>query len=1231
MNQYSDKTTLNSNNDSSLYGFYASLAAGGFLLAYAIYYVTIVNVSSDYAYLTLGIMTGFIALSCAVFHEYLRRFRGLSRDENPIEEYSSATAVLMGALSVIWLSRFLVFYLGKVNSIIQIQEGEIWIPVWLSLLQTVSLILVMEFSIRMINRHSLGTLPRTIVILAPISLAFSAITIWLDYSRNELDVFLTLSFILLMGSSIVASLRLKRSVLYLLSSGLAVLLPLILGMNNAEHLSLLVPFVIIIGITATDRSLSRQMIERGSGVVVCAILLAQMIAAGDGTTFVFAEIFESPTPFGLTFWLWVSLLVGWFAPTYMVRTPAMPIALALSLTLLSSEAALIGWFVAIIAFVYLETREQARDWVVKSTYAAMIFAWWISSIIGEISELDLISIGSFTLDYNTGSTFLLFPLLLGLSYWGFVRGRFEKYWYSAVILSASFNTLLISESNILFPITLLVICILQFYDFMANDRDSENLIDRNLYSLFLLLPIFLITIQFPVIFEVLEINILPIFVSLTIYALSHTYRDGKENLILTSEFFFIMLLLPIFIVENIQDYTENVQKTITLVLFVVVISVILLINESGGMRRSTPVERLIGIIYLLPVATISSGILLSVDASILYLILHDLMILTAPLVVNIRLKKLHDLSEEARTIGTITLLILLTIGLTDISGGFLALPVFSIAVFRATKHVSTPILLILPIMAIVYATIFGNNNSDNSILWSMLESLPYLGDFSELLIFETPRWVSLLLLSIPLMVLYNIPEEKKRSEGSRYGPEQLFGPMIAVLLGLSFLLPDEKLAPVFIVSILTFGSWKYGLIYWFWINPLATYWALINLAELIDITENYFTGYISFIAGVISMIQYYLLSNKVLYANISESFSHKNYHLEIWTKIVAYSLLIVSGDLSEMIPFITSLLIMYDSYKYSLYRTFFASIILQTFMLSRLLVNVSFGYISLWPFGIGLFLIYCSWKKYNFFDNIPSSNNSISYNHEFEFGLVGSSLVLFFIIPFESEINLDYLLEANIVLLSIHHMILGFKRDQGWRRLFGLIGLPLGLVSLGIQFGDLIMVLFLFLAALTLIGQAVLYSSKGGLGIGSTIEGAEPILSSVGLPEEINNNQDDNKTVESSRPTEKDKISTLMKKKTIGGVCAVDGCKNQHMRNSSVCYNHKGEKRTIDEKIPLGIIENPIFNNKKSSFKIILDQELIDNLNKIMIKSDKINDSTNWLPILRVHPNGNLFLEWEKI
>ena len=70
----------------------------------------------------------------------------------------------MGSLSAIWLSRFLVFYMGQENSWITVQDDPIWIPVWLALLQTVSLILVMEFSIAMIIRHSLGTLPRTVVI-----------------------------------------------------------------------------------------------------------------------------------------------------------------------------------------------------------------------------------------------------------------------------------------------------------------------------------------------------------------------------------------------------------------------------------------------------------------------------------------------------------------------------------------------------------------------------------------------------------------------------------------------------------------------------------------------------------------------------------------------------------------------------------------------------------------------------------------------------------------------------------------------------------------------------------------------------------------------------------------------------------------------------------------------------------------------------------------------------------
>ena len=44
----------------------------------------------------------------------------------------------------------------------------------------------------------------------------------------------------------------------------------------------------------------------------------------------------------------------------------------------------------------------------------------------------------------------------------------------------------------------------------------------------------------------------------------------------------------------------------------------------------------------------------------------------------------------------------------------------------------------------------------------------------------------------------------------------------------------------------------------------------------------------------------------------------------------------------------------------------------------------------------------------------------------------------------------------------------------------------------------------------------------------------------------------------------------------------------------------------------------------------LLGQELIDNLNKIMMDSNKSYEPTNWIPFLRVHPDGNLYLEWGK-
>tara|TARA_X000001036_G_scaffold57538_1_gene47285 strand:- start:77 stop:616 length:540 start_codon:yes stop_codon:yes gene_type:complete len=179
-------------------------------------------------------------------------------------------------------------------------------------------------------------------------------------------------------------------------------------------------------------------------------------------------------------------------------------------------------------------------------------------------------------------------------------------------------------------------------------------------------------------------------------------------------------------------------------------------------------------------------------------------------------------------------------------------------------------------------------------------------------------------------------------------------------------------------------------------------------------------------------------------------------------------------------------------------------------------------------------------------------------------------------------------------------MILGFKRDQGWRRIFGLIGLPSGIISFGVEFEGLILVLALFLAALTLIGQAVLYSSRGGLGIGTTIEGEEPILSKVGLPSKIDNNQT---------------------KETHSNISVND--------NSNTIKQEV--KQQLEKPKQTEILPDQLFYSDESNFNIKLDRILIEKMESNIEDAYKSFDPSLWSPILRINSNGQLLLEWQRI
>ena len=87
MSQAPENTVVRPEYDASMMGLYASLVAGGLMLAYAIWYVTVVNVDNDYSFLTLGVITGATAVSVIGLHEWMRGQAG--PDRPPDEELAA--------------------------------------------------------------------------------------------------------------------------------------------------------------------------------------------------------------------------------------------------------------------------------------------------------------------------------------------------------------------------------------------------------------------------------------------------------------------------------------------------------------------------------------------------------------------------------------------------------------------------------------------------------------------------------------------------------------------------------------------------------------------------------------------------------------------------------------------------------------------------------------------------------------------------------------------------------------------------------------------------------------------------------------------------------------------------------------------------------------------------------------------------------------------------------------
>ena len=513
-----------------------------------------------------------------------------------------------------------------------------------------------------------------------------------------------------------------------------------------------------------------------------------------------------------------------------------------------------------------------------------------------------------------------------------------------------------------------------------------------------------------------------------------------------------------------------------------------------------------------------------------------------------------------------------------------------------------------PVIAVIYASFFESLRDESDLIWTLLNGIPYLGETTDILLFDTPRWVSLLLLSIPASVAIHLPSEKEREGGSRYGPEQLFGPAVAVLLSVAFLLPDPQTAPIAIVAVITAGAWRQGVINWFWISPIAWFWASLELFDYLEVGQG--SDYARIIGGLVGFSQYLLFHNGLLLAN-SRFEGHdvgNDAYLGLASRGYGYAFLLISGGISGALPFISALVAGWDGLRTGTPIVLHGSVLIQTFTLESWL-HGDFGFHSeealIWPIAVGIVMVGLSWRRANPYGREIVSQNlatpgSEPFDMEKDFGMFGSAFFLIAMFPYSGYIEVDFAFGASIVLLSLHHVIVGFGRDHGWRRLISLVGMPSGLIVTGAAYEGLIMVLMLFLAALTLIGQAVLYASRGGLEIGSTIEGAAPISSNVGLSES---------TPESIKPEDE----------------PTEASEEVEPEDDTPLEGMAEESPDPEPVKP----QSPLFESEDALFGIRLEPNMIYNLGE-MISTNRTVDFSKWSPVLAISSNGSIVLNWEK-
>ncbi|MBT4058998.1 MAG: hypothetical protein HOE69_01655 [Euryarchaeota archaeon] len=534
-------------------------------------------------------------------------------------------------------------------------------------------------------------------------------------------------------------------------------------------------------------------------------------------------------------------------------------------------------------------------------------------------------------------------------------------------------------------------------------------------------------------------------------------------------------------------------------------------------------------------------------------IIFDVMMLAGPLLGQFMLTKQGVVKEEGSSadwllIGT------MMVAMLDVSGGILFIGMMILAITRSLQHRRMVPLNLMPIFWAIgclflgllpKAIVYASSPEIASLL--LTKNSLFLG-------INYPAWVGLgwiIIGAIPLiMFIRDIRLSKGDEARAELAQFPILMPALSVVAGLHLLVSDPYMLMLVVVVIAGIGAWSSGQLAAFWIWPLGFALSLQFAEEEGNWFVNDAFDITWTIASLVTWIVTILFWKGIMQSRAPEAnpgkfevmkggfgfdakVSHQETRVLIANVQLAYAVffsLIGMGAFYGIVFLISAFVLSARLWHQRHAKLLFAAVIIETIAVINLVTEIDSieQYDSdiggMWLLLSGLLLTWASWRNWDFEWNEISNDKVLEVsNHS---GIAGAIYV-----PIAALLLSDahgiWLFGAVLAVFGGLQMMIGFEKDERWRRIYTLVSIPLGILIVAgdISNGVLQGVMYL-LAALTLFGQGFLYMMRAGVEVSGTASQGERVAEPFTSELSIQPQHDEEESSEDTTDVDDEETST---------------------------------------------------------------------------------------------------------